>query len=34
MFGSRRITVTMSSKFRRIVVFPSVTMSGSGTLNR
>src|SRR5207245_5015849 len=34
MFGSRRIAPTMSSKFRRIVVLPSITTSGGGTWNR
>src|SRR5439155_16448612 len=34
MSGSRRIAPTMSSKFRRIVVFPAMTASGEGTWNR
>src|SRR5439155_12885210 len=34
MLGSRRIAPTMSSKFRRIVVFPAMTASGEGTWNR
>src|SRR2546421_687472 len=34
MSGSRRITLTISSKLRRIAVFPSMTTSGEGAWNR